>query len=213
MPRKNLIRSSKHFYHVTSRNNNRDWFEIDMDHVWKYANESLASAQIKHPAEIAQFVLMSNHYHLLIKTPNADIDKFMYEFNKLFTQNIRRHSKRINKILGGRYKWSIITNDQYFITVYRYIYQNPLRAKIVRSCQHYPYSTFYFEVTSSLNSLKFLLTSHINHLLVESSLEANLGNIQQVINYIDDLYDEKSLKEIRLGVKKSTFKLVSPRKY
>ena len=42
-------------------------------------------ANSRHPIQIAQFVLMQNHYHMLVRTPNGNLDKFMYEFGKNFS--------------------------------------------------------------------------------------------------------------------------------
>lgn len=210
MPRKNLIRNSEYYYHVTSRTNNRDWFNVEMDYVWKYATASLAFAQKKYPAIITQFVLMSNHYHLLIKTPNEDIDKFMYEFNKLFTLKLRIHSKRINKILGGRYKWSLITTPQHYYMVYRYVYQNPLRAGLSEQCQHYLYSTLHYEIYSRVSELAFKLSSSIDDVHANLFLESNA---QSLLDSINEKFDENKLLEIKYGVKKTTFKPVTKRKY
>ena len=84
---------------------------------------------------------MSNHYHLIITTPNEDIDKFMYELNKSISLLVRLESSRINQIFGGRYKWSIIDNRSYLYNVLRYVYQNPVRAGLAKRCEHYPYSS------------------------------------------------------------------------
>jgi len=140
MPRKKLIRSDQFPYHVTSRSNNKEWFYIPIECVWSYCNTLLNEGKIKFNVQIDAFVLMRNHYHLCIRTPESNIDLFMRYFNKNLAQNIARHAKRINRIFGGPYKWSLITKEAYYLNVIRYIYQNPLRANIVDFCEQYPYS-------------------------------------------------------------------------
>jgi putative transposase len=131
---------------VTIRCNNKDWFDLPLSVVWEICLKGLKRAHHVVPVDIQAFVLMSNHYHLLIWTPNADLDKFMFEFNRFLSLEIRTQTGRINRIFGDRYKWSLIQNDSYYFTVEKYIYQNPLAAKIVSRCEDYPYSTLYYVV-------------------------------------------------------------------
>ncbi len=143
MTRANLIRTNLYPYHVTTRTNNKEWFDIPLSEVWKICLHSLRHANDICPVEIISFVLMSNHYHLILKTPNQDIDKFMYEFNKRLSLIIRSRSERINKVFGGRYKWCLIRSQTYLYNCYRYVYQNPVRANVVSRCENYPYSTLF----------------------------------------------------------------------
>lgn len=143
MPRKNLIRSNNLPYHVTSRANNQKWFELPLNKVWDICQECLKLANELHPVEIISFVLMSNHYHLLVRTPDANLDQFMYEFNKRLAKSLKTKTDNINHLLGGRYKWCLIHSQKYFGNCYRYVYQNPKRAMITERCENYPYSTLH----------------------------------------------------------------------
>jgi putative transposase len=145
MPRKPLIRNSIYPYHVTSRSNNKEWFDLPLSQVWNICLNSLKHANSRHPVDIISFVLMSNHYHLLIKTPDENLDLFMYELNKMISLSMRVKTKRINKIFGGRYKWCMIQSNRYFANCYRYVYQNPMRANLVDRCEEYPYSTLSYK--------------------------------------------------------------------
>ena len=144
MPRKNLIRSSDHPYHVTARSHNQSWFPLPMPTLWDLCLENLEKAYQKHQVEIISFVLMSNHYHLMLKTPNANIDEFMYEFNKNLSLSIRQRTRQVNQVFGGRYKGCLIRSTKYFMNCYRYVYQNPLRAQITKKCEFYPYSSLFY---------------------------------------------------------------------
>lgn len=146
MPRKNLIRTNQFPYHITMRSNNKEWFDLPMHQVWQIATKSIDHANRKHPAKIQAFVLMNNHYHLLIWTPNSDIDKFMYEFNKELSLRLRIRLKRINRIFGGRYKWSLVKYKFYYNAVLKYIYQNPLKKNLIQNCEDYPFSSLYYFV-------------------------------------------------------------------
>ncbi|OIQ19240.1 MAG: hypothetical protein BM556_08115 [Bacteriovorax sp. MedPE-SWde] len=116
-----------------------------MDIIWNICIESIKKSLLKLPVKIQAFVLMSNHYHLMVWTPNCDIDKFMFEMNSNISRSIRKETGRINRIFGDRYKWSLINSNSYYQNVLKYIYQNPLEVNLADKCENYPYSTlFYF---------------------------------------------------------------------
>jgi putative transposase len=156
MPRKPLIRSSNLPYHVTSRAHNKEWFQLPLPDMWQLSQECLKEAVEIHPVEIISFVLMGNHYHMLLLTPEGNLDSFMYEFNKRLARKVQASTGQINRVFGNRYKWCLIQSQQYFINCYKYIYQNPVRAKIVECCEDYPYST----LQGLIKNVKFSVTVH-----------------------------------------------------
>ena len=150
MPRKPIIRSQEHFYHIVARCNNKEEFYIPLDQVWKFSCQLLVKLQREDEIVIGAFVLMSNHFHLLIKTPKEDIDRVMYKFMKELTFKIQKSSGRINRIFGGRYKGSIIEYHRYLMNVYKYIYRNPVAAGITDRAEDWDYSTFNSETRKSI---------------------------------------------------------------
>ncbi len=144
MGRATLVRTHLYPYHVTTRTNNKEWFDIPLREVWKMCLHSLSHAHSVYPVNLISFVLMQNHYHMILRTPDANLDLFMYEFNKRLSLLIRSRSKRINSVFGGRYKWCLIRSQTYLYNCYRYVYQNPLRAEIVHRCENYPYSSLHY---------------------------------------------------------------------
>ncbi|EQC43302.1 transposase [Bacteriovorax sp. Seq25_V] len=120
MPRKKLIRCSNTSYYVTIKSTT-SWFYQPLRRVWKIACESLAKAEDKYPVNVHAFVLMSNHYHLVLDTPDSNLDKFMYEFNKNFSLALRQYSKNGESTFTSRYKWCLVDDDHIPI-VLSYIY-------------------------------------------------------------------------------------------
>lgn len=88
---------------------------------------------------------MNNHFHLLVLTPKEDIDRIMYFFMKEVTLDIQKSTGRINKIFGGRYKGSMISNYGYLVNVYKYIYRNPIEVGLKDRAELYPYSTLFHQ--------------------------------------------------------------------
>lgn len=148
MPRPLTIRQAIYPYHVTTRSNDKKWFELSLDKVWIISLRALVAAHKKYPVELISYVLMNNHYHMILKTPNADIDKFMHEFNSKFAKGIKAEQKDRNRIWGERYHWCLIKSTQYFANCYRYVYQNPIRAGVAVCAEDYPYSTLHYLMKS-----------------------------------------------------------------
>ena len=67
-----------------------------MKDVWQMSLDALLYANSNKKIEIEVFVLMSNHYYLVLHTPNENIDEFMRFFNWRLSKSIREKSKRIN---------------------------------------------------------------------------------------------------------------------
>lgn len=141
MPRKKFIKSTLFYYHVYNRSNHGFWYSCPLDKVWDISLSSIELANQKHPVIISQFVLMNNHYHMLIKTPLGNLPDFMYEFGKSFSLKLRVQTNLKNKMFSGRYKWSLISDEKYLQNVHNYIYQNPVLAGISENSLHYKYST------------------------------------------------------------------------
>lgn len=173
MPRKKLIRQSNYPYHIVTRTNNKQWFPLPMYQVWNLCKEAILYAQEKCSVEINCLVLMSNHYHLIITTPDENIDTFMRFFNGRFSILIAKSSGLLNQKFSNRYRWSVIESDDYLRNVYRYIYQNPIRAGIVETCGDYPYSSLYF---TSFEAQKFNFKPHFHYAQQFSFFERRFGS-------------------------------------
>jgi hypothetical protein len=85
---------------------------------------------------------MSNHYHLLVETPDSNLSKGMRHLNGVFTQRFNRHHGRVGHVFQGRYKSIIVQKDNYLLELSRYIVLNPVRARMVRSARDWPWSSY-----------------------------------------------------------------------
>jgi putative transposase len=131
------------FYHITSRGNEkRTIFFSKSDH---YKFESyLEEAKNKYGYRLHSFVLMPNHYHLLIETPEGNLSKLMHYINSSYTNYINRSKERSGHLFQGRYKAILVDRDNYLLELSRYIHINPVKAGIVEAPQDYPYSSYRF---------------------------------------------------------------------
>lgn len=131
-------------YHVTLRSINKMNFELSLDVLWDYICDQLLFCTYAFKVEIHSFVLMSNHYHMIVRTPNLNLDKFMNYFNRDLSREISLKSGRINQKFGSRYYATIIDNLAYYGHAYKYVYRNPVESGLCCSIQEYDFSSLNF---------------------------------------------------------------------
>ena len=91
--------------------------------------------------KIPAYCLMSNHYHLLVQTPDANISRSMRHLNGVYTQRFNRMHFCDGQLFRGRYKSIIVDGDSYLLELLRYIHRNPLEAGIVDKLINYTWSS------------------------------------------------------------------------
>lgn len=98
---------------------------------------------------IAAYCLMPNHYHLLVRTPDANISRSMRHLNGIYTQDYNRRHKCDGTLFRGRYKSILVSADSYLLQLVRYIHRNSLKAGIVKKLNDYKWSSHkgYLSVT------------------------------------------------------------------
>ena len=117
------------YYHVTCRGNSgQEIFSYDADRL-TFLDLLERSSDI-YQTEILTYVLMSNHFHLLVKTPLGNLQEFMRHFNISYTSYYNWRHDRRGHLYQGRYKSFLVDADQYLQEVSRYIHLNPVRVKV-----------------------------------------------------------------------------------
>ena len=91
--------------------------------------------------KIAAYCLMTNHYHLLVQTPDANISRSMRHLNGVYTQRFNKTHLCDGQLFRGRYKSIIVDGDSYLLELLRYIHRNPLEAGIVEKLNKYSWSS------------------------------------------------------------------------
>ena len=88
------------------------------------------------------YCLMSNHYHLLIETPGANLSRGMQLLNGIYTQRFNHKLKRVGHFFQGRFKSILVEKESHLLELARYVVLNPVRAKIVRHPRQYRWSSY-----------------------------------------------------------------------
>ena len=130
-------------YHVTSRGNDKkDIFRSIKDREKFLAY--LGSAAERYGAVFHAWCLMTNHYHLMIETPEGNLSRIMKHINNSYTNYFNIKRKRAGHLLQGRYKAILIEADAYAAELSRYIHLNPVKAKMVPLPEEYKWSSYRF---------------------------------------------------------------------
>ncbi len=88
------------------------------------------------------YCLMSNHYHLVIETPDGNLSKGMRQLNGVYTQATNRRHSRVGHLFQGRYKAILVDVDPYFLELTRYVVLNPVRAGMVERPGDWAWSSY-----------------------------------------------------------------------
>lgn len=115
------------------RGNRRDDIFLD-DEDRKRFLETLSEARERTGWRIHAYVLMGNHYHLLLETPEANLVAGMRWFQGTYTARFNFRHGLGGHLFQGRYKALPVAPDEegYFLQVSSYIHLNPVRARLVR---------------------------------------------------------------------------------
>ena len=141
MPRRLRIEFEGAIYHVMARGNARQDIVYDDDDRRRLLAD-LERAVVRSGWELLGFVFMSNHLHLLLRTPRPNLARGMQAFLSGYAQWWGRRRRRIGHLFQGRYKAEMIENETYYWTVSRYIHLNPVRAGLVERPELWKWSSY-----------------------------------------------------------------------
>ena len=128
------------WYHVMNRGRRGELtFTTDEDH--EVFIDILKELVDVYKVHVAAYCLMSNHYHLLLQTPNANLSRAMRHLNGVYTQRFNMSHFCDGQLFRGRYKSIVVDADSYLIELVRYIHRNPLEAGLVDKLNKYKWTS------------------------------------------------------------------------
>jgi putative transposase len=141
MPRTARKKSPTGIYHVVLRGNNKQAIFEDVADYRKML-AILKNYRGKCGYEIYAYCLMNNHIHLLIKEGEEDLGLSFRRIGVAYVLWYNRKYGRCGHLFQDRYRSKVVDSDRYFMTVLRYIHQNPWKAGIAGSVAAYPWSSY-----------------------------------------------------------------------
>ncbi len=146
MARKKRIWLKDKFYHIVCRGNRRDpLFRERHDFIEILA--MLEKIYEKIPYQLVAYCLMTNHFHLLLRSEQESISKVMALLNKRYANYYNTKYRLTGHVFEKRFYSDMVEDRAGILEVSRYIFLNPVNAKIVKSPEHYPWSSFRFYTT------------------------------------------------------------------
>jgi putative transposase len=128
-------------WHVTSRGNERQpIFRDDVDR--RSLLERLAENVEDFSWRLHAYVLMGNHYHLLLETPEPNLSRGMHRLNAAYSQRFNRRHERVGHLFQGRFKAILVEKERHLLELVRYVVLNPVRAGLVRDPAAWPWSNY-----------------------------------------------------------------------
>ena len=132
--------SESGFYHVMARGVGKAIiYEDDADRT-RFL-ELLSRLTRESKVGLYAWCLMDNHYHILVQGDLGDISELLQLLNGTYARYFNERHGRSGHLFQGRFESEAIDTDSYFLTVLRYIHQNPLRA-CISSTESYPWSSY-----------------------------------------------------------------------
>ena len=198
------------FYHVLNRANARlPIFKKEKD--FEAFENILEEAKDKYEMRILAYCLMPNHWHLILHPKeDGDLNLFMQWLTLTHTQrwHAHYHSVGYGHLYQGRYKSFLIQNDQYVLSVCRYVESNALRANLTKKAEDWRWSSLWRRGFGSAKQQKLLSAwpievpkeylKLINRPPVKKELEFIRGSVNKSRPFGDDSWLDKVVKKFRI---------------
>ena len=143
-------------WHITARGNRKEDVFLD-DRDRRNFLEHLAATVEMFGWRVHAWVLMTNHYHLLIETTEPNLGRGMHRLNGPYAQGLNKRHGRVGHVFQGRYKAILVERESHLLELTRYVVLNPVRAGMVDRVEDYPWSS-YLQTLGRVRSVDWLET-------------------------------------------------------
>jgi REP element-mobilizing transposase RayT len=127
-------------YHVTARSWDRSPLFRDDEHRLEFLDRVGMTVE-RFDWRCLAYCLMDNHFHLLVRTPLANLPRGMQRLNSGYAQWFNRQRARTGPVYEKRYGAVLIQREPHLLEAFRYIALNPVRAGLCRSPHRYVWSS------------------------------------------------------------------------
>lgn len=119
------------WHHVMHRGARREAIFRSDEHCLLFLR-SLDEAVERFGLEVHAYALMPNHYHLLARTPRANLSRAMRHVNSTYTQRLNLRHGWDGALFRGRFRSQLVEEERYLDHLFAYVHLNPFRARLAR---------------------------------------------------------------------------------
>ena len=141
MPRQARKKSESQIYHVMLRGINQQQIFEESEDFWKFI-KIIEECKAVCTFQLYAYCIMGNHVHLLIHEENESLEQIIKRIGIRYVHWYNIKYKRVGHLFQDRFKSEPVDSNEYFLTVLRYIHQNPIQSRLCKKCEDYPYSSY-----------------------------------------------------------------------
>src|SRR5439155_6991896 len=127
--------------HVMTRGVRRKWIYMDDEDRLVFLSR-LLRVQVRHGWRCLAYCLMSNHYHLLLETPGANLSAGMQWLNSVYAAHFSARYGQAGHVFERRFRSVPVETERQLAEEFRYIVLNPVRAKMCERADQWPWSSY-----------------------------------------------------------------------
>lgn len=212
MPRRARIAFEQAFFHVFSRGVAKQPIFLDEQDYQQFLRRlQLLKTKKLFDHEIYAYVLMPNHFHLLLQTKKTPLAKIMSSLLTSYSMYFNRKYQRVGPLFQNRFKSKLCDRDSYFLGASRYIHLNPIEAGIATSFDEYPWSSY----QEFFGSKDFFIINReeVSRLIGTSDVDRQ-GYLQFLLDGIEEIESMRSEYAFERDIEgKPKFNVLSQKKY
>lgn len=191
MGRKPRIEFNGALYHVIQRGNNKEYIFNNNSYKQYFISKLKEFKEIMN-FEVYGYIIMDNHYHIIIRSRDVNLSTIMQRVNNDFSKYYNISGKRNGHVFQDRYKGILVKDDKYLLSLLRYVHQNPVKANMCKRVYDYYWS-------SDLNYRKNLQGQLVDIEFVLNIFSLNRSAaIKEYIKFMDasELEESSSFEDI-----------------
>jgi putative transposase len=191
MPRAKRLNVKDGWYHVFNRGISRKTICFT-DYHFELFKSLIGDLYTEYQIETHAYCMMKNHYHLLLRTKEANLSRAMWHFGRVFSTLVNKDINGDGPLFRSRFKSLLIKDDRYMLQVHRYIHLNPVEAHICEFPWDYDWSSCNQFCEGKIKSPTGLVLKEIHDYFRgpdEYVDFLNLGNSKKVRNF----YNRKNI--------------------
>lgn len=141
MPRSPRIYVTNGIYHAMNRGNRKDIIFEDAHDRRRFV-KILAEAAERYGVDVLMECRMGTHYHVVVRTPRANISEFMQFLSAEYAKYSNRRHRRCGHVFGERFKPILVDNGLYLRVLISYVMNNPVAAGLAKTASDWKWSSY-----------------------------------------------------------------------